>query len=145
MSRVHSFPATCLASAGDIARTLMPLGQKMGYRGPRSLQPKEIQTRCSPKQSEPWWEGEVMLSHIPSFDGSRCSAASSCRGSGIQCELGEFVNTSFWFSCGVTYPSEKGDFNTFSERKSNKYFPLPGQILQLCFCKRRIGYSDSYN
>lgn len=54
---VCSSPAAWSAGAGDVAKTVMPLGQKT-ETGVRSLQPEEIQTRCSPKQSKPAEECE---------------------------------------------------------------------------------------
>lgn len=96
---------------------------------------KKFRLAAAQSNLNPERSGWVLLFPVFSFDGSRGSTTSSV----------EVVGFAQYFFLLLIYPSENGDFNTFSERNSHKYFPLPGQMLQLCFCKRGMGYSDSYN
>lgn len=96
---------------------------------------KKFRLAAAHSNLNPERSGRVLLFPASSFDGSRGSTTSSA----------EAVGFAHYVFLLLIYPSENGDFNTFSERKSYKYFPLPGQMLHLCFCKRGMGYSDSYN
>lgn len=124
--------------AGDIAWIVTPPGQRM--RDELDLcSLKKFRLAAPQNHLNPERSARIMLPLASCCDGSRGSATSSVEGVGFSWTGWASDSCFLALICGNFYPSENGDFNTCPERKSNKNFPLPGQMLQLYFCESRMG------